>query len=68
MGMTKHYCDRCYQEVQPMELSRILIERPSKELKYEYERWNKAVYCPDCMGKLLDILREWGNMRNEAGD
>ena len=48
-----------------MELSRILIERPSKELKYEYERWNKAVYCPECMGKLLDILREWGNMRNE---
>jgi hypothetical protein len=50
-----------------MELSRILIERPSKELRYEYERWNKAVYCPDCMGKLLDILRDWGNMRNENG-
>ena len=66
--MVKFYCDRCLKEISGLERSKIRIERPAKELRFEYERYNIADYCPECMGKALDYLREWGNMRNEAGD
>lgn len=66
--MLKYYCDRCYKEIPDEEISRIMIDRPDRKQRFEYERYNNAEYCSDCAGKLLDILREWGNMRNEAGD
>ena len=63
--MVKFYCNRCLKEIPSLEISRIRIERPANEQRFEYERYNVADYCPECMGMVLDYLKEWGNMRNE---